>query len=228
MLAFGRCMVALCLGLLSFALTGCGGGASATTTPPPNPSNPSNPANFQFSVSSLDFGSVNVGSSKTLNVTMSNTGGSSVTVTQLSVNGSTFSVSGVSLPLTLNAGQTASATIGFTPSAAGSANATVTAMSSSNSVGTLGLTGTGVQPPPPPTHTVDLSWSASTSPNILAYNVYRAPSSSGPFTKVGNVAGTTFSDTTVQSGQTYFYEVTAVDNTNLESAPSSPVSAAVP
>jgi hypothetical protein len=223
-LAIGRCIGALCLGLVCFVVTGCGGGASATTTPPNNPPASSN---FQFATSSLNFGNVNVGSSKTLNVTMSNSGGSSVTVNQFAVSATTFSVSGVSLPLTLNAGQTASATIGFAPSAAGSANATVTAMSSSGSVGTLGLSGTGVQSPPG-SHSVVLSWLASSSPNILAYNVYRATSSSGPFTKIGNVAGTTFTDTTVQSGQTYFYEVTAVDNTNMESSPSATVSASVP
>ena len=35
-------------------------------------------------------------------------------------------------------------------------------------------------------------------------------------------------DTAVQAGATYYYEVTAVDNANVESAPTSPVSATVP
>ena len=69
-----RCIAVLGLGWLCFVMTSCGGGASATTTPPPN--NPPSAGVFQFSSSSLDFGSVNVGSSKSLTVSMSNTGGS--------------------------------------------------------------------------------------------------------------------------------------------------------
>ena len=75
---------------------------------------------------------------------------------------------------------------------------------------------------------MSLSWTASNSPNIIAYNVYRGNASSGPFTKVANVSGTSFTDTGVQAGATYYYEVTAVDNANVESAPTSPVSATVP
>lgn len=82
--------------------------------------------------------------------------------------------------------------------------------------------------PSPAAHSISLSWLSSSSPNIIAYNIYRATVSHGPFTRVGNVAGTSFTDSGVQSGQTYFYEVTAIDNTNTESAPTAPVSAAVP
>lgn len=170
---------------------------------------------------------MNVGSSKALTISMSNAGGSSLTVTQFSMNSAVFSISGVTLPLTLNAGQSTTGTITFTPSAAGAANATVNAMVNSTSAASLGLTGTGVTPPPPGNHSVSLSWLASTSPNIVAYNVYRATVSTGPFTRIGNAAGTTFTDSNVQTG-TYFYEVTAVDNTNTESAPTAAVSANVP
>jgi len=160
---------------------------------------------------------------------MSNKGGSSLTVTQFSMSSAVYSISGVTLPLTLNAGQSTTGTITFAPSAAGANNATVNAMVNSSSAASLSLTGTGVTPPPPPpgNHSVSLSWLASTSSNIVAYNVYRATVSTGPFTKIGNVAGTTFTDSSVQTG-TYFYEVTAVDNTNTESAPTAAVSANVP
>ena len=220
-----RCIAVLFFAFLCYWMTGCGGGASATTTPPPPP--PSGGV-FTFSSASLDFGSVNVGSNKALTISMSNKGGSSLTVTQFSMNSTAFSISGVTLPLTLNAGQTTTGTITFTPSAAGAANATVNAIINSSSAASLGLTGTGTTTPPPPgNHSVSLSWLASTSPNIVAYNVYRATVSTGPFTRVGNVAGTTFTDSNVQTGS-YFYEVTAVDNTNTESAPTAAVSASVP
>jgi len=225
----GRCIAVLCLGFLCFSMTGCGGGASATTTPPPN--NPPSSGVFQFSSSSLDFGSVSVGSSKALTISMSNTGGSSLTVNQLSMNAPVFSVSGVTLPLTLNAGQSVNGTITFTPSAAGPASGTLTAMINSSAAGTVGLTGSGSTTPPPPppgSHTVDLSWSASSTVGVVSYNIYRSGASAGPYSKIGNATATTFTDSTVQAGQTYFYTLTAVNASNVESATSTPVSATVP
>jgi hypothetical protein len=79
-------------------------------------------------------------------------------------------------------------------------------------------------------HAAILSWTASTTPDAT-YNVYRATSSSGPFTTPVNTApitGTTFTDTTVQAGQTYYYVATAVSG-GIESAASSPpVQATIP
>lgn len=225
-----RCIAVLCLASLCFLMTGCGGGASATTSPPPPP--PPSAGVFQFSSSSLDFGSVNVGTSKALTISMSNAGGSNLTVTQFSMNGAAFVLGGITLPLTLNAGQSTSGTITFTPSGAGSASGTLNAMINSTTAGTLGLSGTGAAPPPPPpppgTHTVDLSWSPSSSTSVVSYNIYRSAASAGPYARIGNATGTTFTDSTVQAGQTYFYTLTAVDGSNTESATSPPVSATVP
>jgi hypothetical protein len=79
-------------------------------------------------------------------------------------------------------------------------------------------------------HAAILTWTASTTPNAT-YNVYRATSSSGPFTTPVNtspITGTTFTDTTVQAGQTYFYVATAVSG-GVESADSGPpVQATIP
>jgi uncharacterized repeat protein (TIGR03803 family) len=68
-------------------------------------------------------------------------------------------------------------------------------------------------------HSVNLSWDASTSHNIIGYNIYRGPTANGPFTKINTSLDTTtsYTDTTVQSGETYFYAATAVDNQNEES-----------
>jgi len=103
-------------------------------------------------------------------------------------------------------------------------------MSSSGSVGSLGLSGNGVNPPPPPpgTHTVDLSWTASSTAGVVSYNIYRSGASAGPYSKIGNSTSTTFTDSTVQGGQTYWYTLTAVDGSNVESATSAPVSATIP
>jgi hypothetical protein len=82
----------------------------------------------------------------------------------------------------------------------------------------------------PVSHNVALNWTASTSPNIAGYNVYRGSISGGPYTKVNPslVAGVTYSDSAVQAGQIYYYVCTAVDTSNNESAYSSPASATVP
>ena len=78
-------------------------------------------------------------------------------------------------------------------------------------------------------HTISLSWDPSTSV-VAGYNVYRCSQSGGPYTKLNPhpVTATTYTDRTVQSGQTYFYVVKAVNLENLESAPSEELSAAIP
>jgi hypothetical protein len=79
-------------------------------------------------------------------------------------------------------------------------------------------------------HTASLNWTASTSSNVIGYNVYRATASGGPYTKITTspVAGTTYTDPTVQAGQTYYYVTTAVDTSSNESVYSNQAPAVVP
>jgi fibronectin type 3 domain-containing protein len=95
-----------------------------------------------------------------------------------------------------------------------------------NSPASVTLAGTGVQPV---AHSVTLTWTASTS-TVSGYNVYRSTVSGGPYSKLNStpIAATTYMDTAVQSGQTYFYVVTSVDSSSVESADSTEVSATVP
>jgi hypothetical protein len=78
-------------------------------------------------------------------------------------------------------------------------------------------------------HVVSLTWTASTSSGITGYQVSRGTASTGPFTLLATVGGTTLSymDTTVVSGQTYYYVVAAVAGSSV-SANTTPVPAAVP
>ena len=79
-------------------------------------------------------------------------------------------------------------------------------------------------------HSASLSWTASTTPNVT-YNVYRATGSTGPFTTPLNsspITGTTFVDTTVQAGQTYYYVATAVANGVQSDFSSPPIPATIP
>ena len=76
-------------------------------------------------------------------------------------------------------------------------------------------------------HSVVLNWVASTTPSVT-YNVYRSPTSgvySSPLASSGTA--TSYTDPSVQSGQTYYYVVTAV-NSGGESARSNEVPAAIP
>jgi hypothetical protein len=176
--------------------------------------------------SSLAFGNVNVGSTKTVSATISNTGNSSVTIANVSQSGPGFSASGISSGLVLAAGQTATLSVTFAPSATGSVTGNVIISSNAtNSPLNIGLTGSGVQV----SHSATLSWNASTS-SVSGYNTYRAAVSGGPYTKLNaslNIS-TSYTDSTVQSGQTYYYVVTAVDLSGVESSNSTEASATIP
>jgi hypothetical protein len=78
-------------------------------------------------------------------------------------------------------------------------------------------------------HAVTVNWVVSTSSNVAGYNIYRGATSSPPYTKLNPtpVVGTTFTDSTVQAQQTYYYVATAVDTSGNESAYSSPPAQAV-
>ena len=79
-------------------------------------------------------------------------------------------------------------------------------------------------------HSVSVTWTASTSSNVTGYNVYRAITSGGPYTKLNSSPVTTlnYADATVVAGGTYYYVTTAVDGSGDESAHSTQVQAVVP
>ena len=178
------------------------------------------------SPATLDFGSVVVGQSKSLTATLSATG-SSVTVSSATTSTSEFALSGISLPSTIAAGQSASFTVTFRPQASGTATASMSFTSNaSDSPALEALTGSGT---PPPQHSVDLSWSPSAS-SVVGYNLYRGTKSGGPYSRINSVldASTAYTDSTVQGGQTYYYVTTAVDTSGSESGYSNQVRAVIP
>jgi hypothetical protein len=174
----------------------------------------------------LALGSVVVGDSGSASGSLSATG-ASVTVTAATSNNSAFTVSGLSLPVTIPAGKSVPFTITFSPQAAGSANAKLTITSDAQSPTlTETLTGTGTAAP---THSVNLSWTASTSSDVAGYNVYRAlysGSSCGAMSKINSVLDTTtvYTDSTVANSTAYCYATTAVDSSSQESSYSNIVS----
>ena len=157
-----------------------------------------------------------------------------MTVTSAAWNGQGYSLSGISFPVTISAGKSLSFTVTFTPDAAGAASGSVTFVSSAaNSPTAENLSGTGSQTqssePPPTQHIVDLSWVSSSS-SVVGYNTYRGSQSGGPYSKLNPSpsADASYADSTVQSGQTYYYVVTSVGSDSVESSYSSQVTAVVP
>ena len=178
------------------------------------------------SPSSLGFGGVALGAKASQSVTLSNTGNSSVSVSRIGVSGAAFSFSGLALPVTLAAGQSASFAITFAPTAAGSVSGSATvASNAANSPATIPLSGSGVSA----SHSVALSWTPGSS-SFAGFNIYRASQSGGPYIKLNSalISTAAYTDASVASGQTYWYVTTEVDSAGAESAYSNQVSAAIP
>ena len=181
---------------------------------------------FGVAPTTLDFASVAVGTSKSLNATLS-AAGSSVTVSSATSNSSEFTLSGLSFPVTLAAGQSASFSFTFRPQASGTDTASISFISNaSNSPTVASMTGSGALSP---LHSVDLSWTPSTSA-VVGYNIYRSGTSDGPYAKINPAlnAAAAYTDNTVQAGVTYYYVTTAVDASGVESVYSNQAQGVVP
>lgn len=79
-------------------------------------------------------------------------------------------------------------------------------------------------------YSASLSWTASSSSSVVGYNIYRSNVSRSGYAKINSttVSGTTYTDTTVASGQTYYYVTTAVASSGVESAYSNEAQGVVP
>jgi hypothetical protein len=194
---------------------------SGTGTPVPQ-------GQLAIAPTTMSFGSVFVGTNAQLNGTLT-ASGATVIVSSDQLNGSAFAISGLpSFPITIPAGQQVQFTVTFTPSATGVASGSISfASNASNSPTIESLTGTGA---PPPTHTVSLSWTASTSQNIIGYNIYRGGTSGGPYSKINSVLdpSTLYTDSAVVDGKTYYYVTSAVNSSNQESGYSNQTTAVIP
>jgi len=176
----------------------------------------------------LSFGNATVGSSNVKQVTVTNTGNVSTTISSAAVVGTGFSLSGSGSSVALNPGQSETYTVNFDPKSAANDTGTFSIASNApNSPMKIGLSGTGVTSPT--NHSVALAWDRSSS-TVVGYFVYRSSKSGGPYAKVNSAAdaSTSFSDSTVANGQVYYYVVTAVDSSNIESAYSNQVSVTIP
>jgi hypothetical protein len=128
----------LCTGILS----GCAGivsGSKATT----------GVAAFQVSPASVNFGKVGVGKQTTQTIALTNTGSMPVSITQATISNPAFSLTGVTLPMTVATGQSGNVTVAVTPPTAGTLTGTITVQGSGGAApAVVNLSATAVAPAP--------------------------------------------------------------------------------
>ena len=183
---------------------------------------------LEASSSGLNFGTVTVDTTSSLSLTLTNRGNVDVTISKVAVSGAGFSQSGVAAGTILGPNQSTTLRVAFAPASAGSVNGDVAVNSNAaTSAMMISLAGTAVQPA---AHSVALAWDASKSSGVVGYDVYRATVSGGPYTKItpSAVPETQHTDTTVQAGHIYYYVVTSVDSSGVESSHSNQVSVTIP
>ena len=180
---------------------------------------------------SAAFGDVTDGSPAYQSVTLTSSGTVAVTVSAGSVSGTGYTISGVSFPVTLTPGQTATLEIEFDPMAPGvsDGSVTLTSNSSTGTTSTISLSGTGMAAS---NYEVSLTWDAPTgsSDPVAGYNVYRAVSGSSTYQLLNSSpdATTAYTDVTVQNGTAYIYYVKSVDAEGNQSAPSNTYTVSIP
>ncbi len=175
----------------------------------------------------VNVGNVAIGSSAMQTGTLTASYDSVIVSSVISAS-SEFSIGGLKLPVTIAPGQSVAFSVTFTPQSSGSASVpAVFASNAVNSPTTTILAGNGIARTP---HTVDLSWAASTSSDVVSYNIYRSiyGMSCESYDRVGSTSGTTYTDTNVSGGTTYCYVATAVNSRSDETVYSVPVQAVVP
>lgn len=178
---------------------------------------------LSISPASLNYNSVPVGTTDTLPITVSATGGS-VTISSDSTNNSQFVLTGASFPLTIASGSSKSFNVAFTPQNSGTISGSLSFASTASNSQKEPLTGVGTATP----YSVNLSWNPSSG--ATGYNVYRSTTSTGSFARINPAldSNTAYSDSTVTASTTYYYAATSVNSSGVESSLSTPVQVAVP
>jgi hypothetical protein len=162
---------------------------------------------------------------------LTSSGTAALTISAGTLTGTGFTMSGVTFPVTLNPGQTATLDLSFDPTVAGAATGlvTITSNAGSGATATIALSGTGVSTV---LYEVQLTWDAPTGTTAPAvgYNIYREVAGTTSFVLLNSSVNTptSYTDTTVADGASYTYQVTSVDASGVESAPSNVFAATIP
>ena len=196
-------------GSATVMLVGSTGGNTVALTPTVNPT-------------SLSFGNVPVGTaSAAQTVKLSNPSGTATT--SVSIQASQGFAETNTCGSTLAGGSSCTISVTFTPTTASVVSGTLSITNSATSTPiTVSLSGTGASAPTAPTAlsetpqgsgTIALSWAASAGTSPITYAVYRGTTSGSDTTSVAaNLSGTTYVDTSVTPGVTYYYQVAATNS----------------
>jgi hypothetical protein len=112
--------------------------ATLTVTAAPVPA-------IQVSSTSINFGNVVAGSTLSQALIIKNIGTATLNVSQITESGASFSISGFTLPLNLNAGQQTTITAAFLPTLVGAASGSISIVSNAPASPTsVSLSGTGI------------------------------------------------------------------------------------
>ena len=203
---------------LSGTGTGSGSGGSA------NPA-----AGVSLSPLTLSFSSQPIATTSSgQTITLSNGNTSTLSISALVIGGTNsgdFAEVGSTCGASVAADGTCTIEVTFTPSGAGQRSATLSVIdNASGSPQTASCTGTGIPD-------VILSWTASTTPEIVGYDIYRGTASGGESGTPLNstpVSGTTYVDSSVKAGTTYYYVLTSVGPGGEQSPRSNETEAQVP
>jgi hypothetical protein len=213
-------------------LTASAGGVSKTFAMQLNASQANAPS-LGISTTNLTFGNVTVNTSSTLPVVLTSTGTAPVTINSATLNGTGFTMSGATFPVTLNPTLALTLDVSFDPQAAGGVSSQLTVNSNApTSTAIVGISGTGVSASGSSSHQVSLSWDApSSSPDpVVGYDIYRATSGGSTYELLNSStdAETTYIDTNVQANVSYVYYVTSVDSSGVQSSSSNLVTTLIP
>jgi hypothetical protein len=198
---------------------GCGGGSGAGK----GQSGEVPAGQIAVSPSTVDFGKVPVGTKKTQQGILT-AGNSSITVSSANWSGHGYSISGITFPVTVPAGQSVHFNVTFAPPTTGDAPGKIKFISNAENSPRAALAGSGVR-----MHRVTLSWRPANA-GVVGYNIYRGLGSKGPYIKMNSTVHptATFTDTSVEAGLTYYYIATAMNNHGTESKYSQQVEVKIP
>jgi hypothetical protein len=177
------------------------------------------------SATNLEFGTLAVGKTASHDVSLTNTGNTNVSISSVAVTGTGFTATGgVNAILTPN--QSIVLAVRFDAKGPGGVGGTLTISSNAPPVQVSLL---GHVEGPVVSHSVALNWAPSVSA-VTGYNIYRGTLSGGPYTRLNPFVDsiTSYLDKTASGGLTYFYVVTAIDASYIESAFSNQATVTVP
>lgn len=200
--------------------------------------------------SAVDFGSQNVSSQTAKLITIQNVGAVSVTVSGVTVSGAGFSVPNLAAGFSLQPGQNMTMQIDFRPATVGTVTGEVMLLSNTlASPVIVPVVGTGLKvaaqvataakttaaaattnstTASSGTNQAKLSWNASSS-SVTGYRVHRGTTKGGPYSSTSSTTtALSYTDTSVTAGSTYYYVVTSINASGVESSYSNEVAATIP